>query len=120
MVGAQYRNENNLTDDPIFSTGGHIIDDRPGVLHAPPYDSSTEKAYLAFCLLDCQFSGTRTEKILSASQDSRDGLTVWQLSVAFEQDGFTGYAAAVTLKDGDVSAIEISTENYTMHLDVTA
>ena len=120
MVGAQYRNENNLTDDPIFSTGGHIIDDRPGVLHAPPYDSSTEKAYLAFCLLDCQFSGKRTEKILSSSQDSRDGLTVWQLSVAFEQDGFTGYGAAITLKDGDVSAIEISTDNYTMHLDVTA
>lgn len=120
MVGAQYRNENNMTDTPGFSTGGHVTDSRPGVLHAPPYDSSGEKAYLAFCLLDCQFSGKRAEKILSAERESRDGLTVWQLTAAFEQDGFTGYNAAIALTGGEVSAIEISTENYTMHLDVTA
>lgn len=120
LVGAHYRSGNSFTDDPGFVTGGHITDDRPGVLHAPPYNSSTEKAYLAFCLLDCQFSGGRTGKILSASQEGRDGLAVWHLTVAFEQNDLTQYDAAITLRDGDVSAIEISTENYIMHLDVTA
>lgn len=118
-ITAQYHTEAGLAGESSFTTGWDIPREY-GQHIAPPSNNGTEKAYLAYSFLDCQFSGKRTEKILSASQDTQDGLTVWRLTAAFELDDFTGYDAAITLKDGDVSAIEISTENYTMHLDVTA
>lgn len=118
-ITAQYHTEAALAGDPGFTTGWDIPREY-GQHVAAPSNNGTEKAYLAYSFLDCQFSGKRTEKLLSASKDSRDGLTVWHLTVAFEQNDLTQYDAAITLEDGEVSAIEISTGNYTMHLDVTA
>lgn len=117
-ITAQYHTEAGLAGEPSFTTGWDIPR-QYGQHIAPPSNNGTEKAYLAYSFLDCQFSGKRTEKILSASQDTQDGLTVWRLTAAFELNNFTQYDAAITLKDGDVRAIEISTENYAMHLDVT-
>lgn len=118
-ITAQYHTEAGLAGEPIFTTGWNIPREY-GQHIAPPSNNGTEKAYIAYSFLNCQFSGKRAEKILSAERESRDGLTVWQLTAAFEQDGFTGYNAAIALTGGEVSAIEISTENYTLHMAVTA
>ena len=122
-VYARYSRENNLTDTPAFSHDGgwSFSNDRPGpyINLVPPDDlSSTETGYLARCILDCQFSGARANKIQSAYKTQTGALTTWKLTVAFEENGFTHYDAAITMNNGIISAIEISTENYTLHMSV--
>lgn len=122
-VDAQYDRYMNLTDDPAFGHEGgwsfRDVPDGPYINLVPPDDlSRTETGYLARCFLDCQFSGARAGKIQSASKTAAGSRTVWKLTVAFAFEDFAQYDAAITLDGGVITAIEISTENYTLRMAV--
>ena len=82
-------------------------------------DETQEKVYIGECLMDCQFMGKRCEKITAYDLLSqKDGLSEWELSVAFERNGFTGYTARFTIDEGKhtVARLVIETEHYTLAL----
>lgn len=81
---------------------------------------NSELGYLAQCLTEFQFSGSRISKIKEFKQLSKDGNTaVWELSVINAKSPFHGYDAefAVDLKHDNVKYIKIRTPGYTLKMD---
>ena len=113
--------DGDLTGNPQFGSSVNSSDRWQAEELFSTFEES-ELGYLAQCFLDCQFSGSRAEKIMSATQTCKDGLITWDLKVFFDSGGFTQYGASITINatSNTVTAIKITSTNYTMKMAVTS
>lgn len=115
-VSATYL-KGELDSTPQISASGQ--GDRLQAEKAMEEFRKTELGYLSRCILDLQFTGRRAEKILAAQEVLDDsGAAGWDLTVAYESEGYTGYKARIVLdaEQKHVQSLSIQTENYEVRL----
>ena len=111
--------DGDLTGNPQFGSSVKTEEREQAETVFSSFEKS-ELGYLAQCFLDCQFSGERTAKILSSNSSIQGSTIVWNLQVLFESENFHQYNAAVTIEDNLVKAIQITSDHYTVSMQVVS